>query len=217
MADDESRSGHGYGSREILDWVARVHAPHDEGLQRAFGAPAKTGLPAIQVGPSEARALELLLRLVGARTVVEIGTLAGYSALRMARALPDGGHIWTIEADPRHAEVALENVRTAGLTERITVLEGPALSVLPTIEPVGPFDAVFVDADKRNYDAYGRWAAWNLRKGGLLLADNAYLFGRLLHDDPEAEAMRRFHEEARDVFETVCLPTPDGLVLGIRK
>ncbi len=217
MADTDSRAGLSYATAGILDWVARVHAPHDASLARAFDAPDTHGMPAIQLGASEAKTVALLLRLAGAKKVVEVGTLAGYSALVMARALPADGHIWTVEFDPKHAAVARENIATAGETARITVLDGAGLDILPTLEGDAPFDAVFVDADKRNYDRYGRWAAKNVRRGGLLVGDNAFLFGRLLEDSDEAAAMRRFHEEAREAFETACLPTPDGMLIGVRR
>lgn len=217
MADKDSRSGLSYATREILDWLAATHAPHDAAAARAFDAPATHGIPAIQLGASEAKTVALLLKLAGARKVVEVGTLAGYSALVMARALPPDGHLWTIEYDPKHARIARENLAAAGLEERVTVLEGAGLDVLPTLEPLGPFDAVFVDADKRNYDGYGRWAAKNVRKGGLLIGDNAFLFGRLLEDSEEAAAMRRFHLEAAEAFDTACLPTLDGMLIGLRR
>jgi caffeoyl-CoA O-methyltransferase len=217
MADTDSRAGASYATPEILDWLARVHAPHDAALARAFDAPAVHGMPAIQLGPSEAKAVSLLLRIAGARKVVEVGTLAGYSALVMARALPADGRVWTIEYDADHARIARDVIAAAGLAGKVTVLEGAGLDVLPSLEPKGPFDAVFIDADKRNYDRYGRWAADNLRPGGLLIGDNAYLFGRLLDDAGESAAMRRFHEEARARFDTVCLPTPDGMLLGVRR
>jgi predicted O-methyltransferase YrrM len=217
MADTDSRAGLSYATREILDWLARVHAPHDAAAARAFDAPSAHGMPAIQLGASEAKAVALLLRLAGARKVVEVGTLAGYSAVVMARALPADGHVWTIEFDAKHARVARENLETAGLGTKVTVLDGAGLAVLPTLEAAGPFDAVFVDADKRNYDGYGRWAAKNVRPGGLLIGDNAFLFGRLLEDSEEGAAMRRFHEEAAETFDTACLPTPDGLLVGIRR
>ena len=217
MADKDSRAGVSYATREILDWLANTHAPHDAALARAFDAPAVHAMPAIQLGASEAKAVALLLLLAGARKVVEVGTLAGYSALVMARALPPDGHLWSIEFDPKHARVARESLAAAGLEAKVTVLEGAGLDVLPTLEPFGPFDAVFIDADKRNYDGYGRWAAKNVRKGGLLIGDNAFLFGRLLEDSEEAAAMRRFHEEARETFDTVCLPTLDGMLLGVKR
>jgi caffeoyl-CoA O-methyltransferase len=173
-------------------------------------------MPAIQLGPSEARLVELLLRIAGARKAVEIGTLAGYSAIRIARALGDGGQLWSVEYDPKHVAVARENLTAAGLSAGVTVVEGAGLEVLPSLEALGPFDAVFIDADKASYDAYGRWAARNLHPGGLLLGDNAFLFGRLLENSPEAAAMRRFHEEAARAFDTVCVPTPDGLLVGVK-
>lgn len=217
MADPCSREGRAYHSPEILRWVESLHAPHDAFLRAAFGAPEREGIPAIQVAPLEGRLLEVLLRLAGARRVVEIGTLAGYSALWMARALPSQGHLWTLERSSRHAALARETFEAAGLSGRVTVLVGEALALLPALEREGPFDAVFLDADKGNYDAYGRWAAAHLRPGGLLLADNAFFFGRLLEEDREAEAVRRLHEESVQSFRTVCIPTADGLLVGIRR
>lgn len=217
MADANSRSGQTYFTGPILDWCDRTHAPHDEGLRAAFDAPARTGLPAIQVAPSEGKLLELLLRMVGARKVVEVGTLAGYSAIRLARALPADGKLWTIESDPRHAAVAKDSLAHAGLSKRVEVCVGRGADVLPTLEHHGPFCAVFIDADKESYDVYGRWAAKHVRAGGLLLGDNSFLFSSLLDDSPRAQVMRRFHEEAREHFDTVNVPTPDGLLVGLRR
>lgn len=216
MADQDSRAGERYATAQILDYTARTHHPADPALERAFEAPARHGMPEIQLGPAEGRLLELLLRLVNAHKVVEIGTLAGYSALWMARALPPGGHLWTIESDPTHAGVAAEVIGEAGLGDRVSIIRGDAAEVLPKLSDSGPFCAVFVDADKARYDAYGRWATENLRTGGLLIGDNAYLFGRLLDDVVEAAAMRRFHEEMARHYRSVCIPTPDGLAVGLR-
>lgn len=217
MADQDSRSGTTYVTADVLRWLEQLHAPHDAGLQGAFDAPALHAMPQIQVGPAEGRLLELLAGLVGARRIVEIGTLAGYSAIRLARALPADGRLWTFEIDPRSAEIARGSVAAAGLADRVTVIEGRATERLAEIEHEGPFDVVFVDADKERYDQYGRWAARHTRPGGLLLGDNAFFFGRLLEDSDGARAMRRFHEEARDHYATVCVPTPDGLLLGVRR
>ena len=217
MADSDSRKGMAYHAPEILDWVNRLHSPHDAVLSRAFETPARLGFPPIQVGPGEGKFLGSLLRLVHAERVVEVGTLAAYSAIWMARALPPGGRLWTVECDVDHANAARANFVEAGLADKVGIMEGRALDVLPTLDRLGPFDAVFIDADKENYPAYGSWAARNLRPGGLLLADNAFYFGRLLDEDPGAAAVRRFHEETLDAFDTVVIPTPDGLLLGIRK
>lgn len=217
MADTDSRGGRVYFSPDILAWTAKRHAPHDAALQRAFDAPSRSGMPAIQLGESESKLVTLLLQLRGAKKVVEVGTLAGYSALRLARGLSPDGKVWTIEFDARHAEVARLAIEEAGEASRIEVLTGRGAEVLPSLERHGPFDAVFIDADKESYDVYGRWAAQHLVKGGLLLGDNAFLFGELLDDTPRAQVMRRFHEEAAQAFDTVCIPTPDGLLLGVKR
>jgi len=215
MADNSSRDGASYMTPEILQWCIRTHAAPDAALTRAFAVP--DGIPQIQVGPSEGKLLQLLLRLANAKKVVEVGTLVGYSAINMARALPADGHVWSIEYEAKHAEVARGNIAAAGLAERVTVVVGAGVDVLPTLAPHGPFDAVFIDADKQGYEAYGRWAVANLRAGGIVLGDNAYLFGKLLVDDERARAMRAFHELVAASCDSVCIPTPDGLVLGIRR
>ena len=213
MADNDSRAGTRYSSAEIIDYVDRTHVPHDAGLARAFAVPE--GIPSIQVGPSDGRMLYLVLRLIEARKVVELGTLVGYSAVHMGRALAPGGRLWSIEYEPRHAEVARANLAAAGLADRVSVLVGAGRDVLPTLEPEGPFDAVFIDADKVNYDFYGEWAVAHVRPGGLVIGDNAYLFGELLDDSDRGRAMRRFHELVAARCDSVCAPTPDGLVIGI--
>jgi len=215
MADLDSRAGVRYTTPGILDYVNRVHVPHDAGLARAFAVP--DGIPAIQVGPSDGKLIALLLRLANATKVVEVGTLVGYSAILMARALGAGGHLWSIEFDPRHAEVARTNLAAAGVADRVTVLVGAGLDVLPTLEAHAPFDAVFIDADKVNYDHYGRWAVDHLRTGGLVIGDNAYLFGELLDDSDRGRGMRGFHELVAATCDSVCAPTPDGLVVGIKR
>lgn len=215
MADNDSRAGTRYTTPAIIDYVDRIHAPHDPALARAFSVP--DGIPAIQVGPSDGRLLYLLLRLIDARKVVELGTLVGYSAIVMARALAPGGRLWTIEFEPHHAEVAGANIAAAGLADKVSVLVGAGRDILPTLESEAPFDAVFIDADKVNYDYYGTWALQHLRRGGLVLGDNAYLFGELMDDSDRGRAMRTFHELVARMCDSVCVPTPDGLVVGIKK
>lgn len=215
MADSDSREGKRYQTPAIIKYVSDTHAGHDAALAQAFAVPE--GIPAIQVGPSEGKLLYLLLRLVGARRVVEVGTLVGYSAIHMARALPPDGHVWSIEYEARHAEVARENLAAAGVADRVTVLVGAGKDMLPTLVDRGPFDAVFIDADKVSYDFYGAWAIANLRPGGLVLGDNAYLFGELMDDSDRGRAMRAFHQQVAASCDSVCAPTPDGLVIGIKR
>ena len=215
MADKDSRAGDRYATKAILDYVNHTHVAHDAGLARAFAVPE--GIPAIQVGPSDGKLIQLLLRLAKAKKVVEIGTLVGYSAIHIARALPADGHLWSIEFEPRHAEVATANLAAAGLADRVTVLVGAGIDILPELSPKAPFDAVFIDADKVNYHVYGRWAIDHLRSGGLVLGDNAYLFGELMEDSDRGRAMRAFHELVAASCDSVCAPTPDGLVVGIKR
>ena len=215
MADNDSREGKCYQTPAIIKYVGDTHASHDAALAQAFAVPE--GIPAIQVGPSEGKLLQLLLKLVGARRVVEVGTLVGYSAIQMARALPADGHLYSVEFEPKHAKVARENIERAGLAGRITVVVGAGVDMLPTLEQHGPFDAVFIDADKANYDRYGVWATQHLRTGGLVIGDNAYLFGELLDDSDRGRAMRAFHEHVAATCDSVCVPTPDGLVVGIKR
>lgn len=215
MADDSSRGGTRYATPQILEFTNRTHAAHDAGLAQAFEIP--DGIPAIQVGPSEGRLLYLLVRLVDAKKIVEVGTLVGYSAIHLARGLAPGGRLWSIEYEARHAEVARANVAAAGLADRVNILVGAGRDVLPTIASEAPFDAVFIDADKENYEHYGQWAIQHLRRGGLVIGDNTFLFGELLDDSPRGRAMRAFHELVAAACDSVSVPTPDGLVVGIKR
>ena len=215
MADHASRQGERYATAEILEYTARVHASHDAGLAQAFAVPE--GVPAIMVGPSEGRLLQLLARLAGARKAVEVGTLAGYSAIQLARGMGPQGRLWTVEYDPRHAALARANLAAAGVAAQVEVLQGRGLDVLPTLQAHAPFDLVFLDADKEGYPAYAAWALEHLRPGGMLLGDNAFLFGELLASDGRAQALRAFHELVASRCDSVCIPTPDGLVLGLKR
>src|SRR5438874_7048151 len=155
-----------YESEAIRAYLDRIHIPEDPGLERARTTPERAGVPDIAVGTSEGHMLGLLLKMIDARRVVEIGTLVGYSTIHLARALPADGRLWTLEANPRHAALARENIAAAGVADRVQLIEGPALDALPRLVEHGPFDAVFVDADKLNYPNYGRWAAEHLRTNG---------------------------------------------------
>ncbi len=215
MADNDSRAGKRYDSPAIIEYANRVHASHDGALAQAFAVPE--GIPAIQVGPSEGRFLNLLIRMSGAKKIVEVGTLVGYSAIQMARALPPGGKLWSIEFEAKHADVARKNIAAAGLADRVEVIVGAGVDILPTLVEHGPFDVMFIDADKQSYAKYGAWATANLRTGGMVIGDNAYLFGELTDDTDRARAMRGFHEGVAAAFDSVCVPTPDGMVVGIKR
>lgn len=215
MADNDSRKGMSYATPEILRFVESRHGGHDAALARAFSVPS--GVPAHQVSPSDGRLIYVLMKLANVKKAVEIGTLAGYSAIHIVRGMGAGGRLWSLEYEPVHADLARANLAAAGLAKRVTIVQGAALDELSRLTDDGPFDAVFIDADKVNYDRYGRWALENLKHGGLVIGDNAYLFGELMDDSPDAVAMRAFHELVAKTCDSVCAPTPDGLVIGIKR
>jgi caffeoyl-CoA O-methyltransferase len=207
----------------IADYIARAYDPEDATLREIRERSAKGGLPDIQVAPLDARHLEVLTRAVGARRAVEIGALGGYSGVSILRGMPDDGVLHTVELDPHHADIARESFRRAGCADRAQVHVGRALEVLPGLAAQGPFDLVFIDADKESYPAYLDWAGQNLRRGGALIADNVFLFGHL-PDEPTGQdaaaikAMRALHQTlARSgLFRATVLPTGEGLAFGIR-
>ena len=211
----------------LLDLVERLLGQEDEVLRKIRVETPKKGIPPINIGPEEGRILQVLAQSCGARKAVEVGTLAGYSACWIARALPSRGTLHTIEYDPKHAAAARENIKRAGLSAKIQVHEGIAEEVLETLEPGGPYDFCFIDADKVNYPKYVRWAARNVRSGGLVVGDNAYLFGKLHLKPGQAggdaagvPAMRKFLETLADkrLFSSCAMiPTREGLAVGVRK
>src|SRR5262249_36780549 len=148
-------------------------APHDEALAGALHAAEEAGLPSIQVSPPQGKMLQLLARTIGAKTILEFGTLGGYSTIWLGRSLPAGGRLITLEANPGYAEVAASSIAAAGLAELVDVRVGPALEQLPQLasEGIGPFDLVFIDADKVNTPGYFAWSLEQTRPGGLIIAD----------------------------------------------
>lgn len=219
MADKNKTWADSYVTPAVGEYLEELFAREDPGMVDAARAIKEAGMPEIQVSPNDGRIMELLLRLAAATKVVELGTLGAYSAQWIARAIGPEGRLWTVEASSKHAEVARGVLKRAGLSERVTVCEGKGLEVLPTLERHGPFDAVFVDADKEGYAEYARWASRNLRQGGLLIGDNTYLFGRLAGVEPveaDIRSMRAFHEVLAKEFVGVCIPTPDGMSVGIK-
>lgn len=201
-------------------YIAELFAPEDDLLKELRRSIAEAGFPGIYITPDEGRLLQVLVRAVGARRMVEIGTLAGYSAIWIARALPKDGRLVTIEKKPGHAELAREYIERAGLADRVEVCLGDGLQVLEKLSAEAPFDAVFIDADKQNYPRYLDWSAANLRPGGLVIGDNALWKGRVLEEDsqdPEVlgiqEFNRRIAEDPR--FTSIIVPTRDGVAVAI--
>jgi predicted O-methyltransferase YrrM len=160
----------------------------DEPLAAALAASEAAGLPAISVTPPQGKLLHLLARLRGARRILEVGTLGGYSTVWLARALPADGELVTLELDPHHAEVARANLRRAGVADRVRVVVGEALATLPTL--AGPFDLVFIDADKRNSPAYFEWAVTLSRPGAVIVVDNVVRRGAVADPASTDEAVQ---------------------------
>ena len=182
---------------------------------------AAGGLRAINVAPPQGKFLMLLAQMIGATRILEIGTLGGYSAIWMGRALPAGGRLISLEYEPHAAEVARRNIERAGLGDKVEVKLGAAIDTLPTL--AGPFDLVFIDADKASYPAYFEWAMRLSRPGTVIVGDNAVRGGRVLNpgDNPDDLGIRRFYDlvaaEPRvsaTAIQTVGLKGWDGFVLA---
>jgi predicted O-methyltransferase YrrM len=183
----------------VDSYICGLLVPPDEALAAAQRATEAAGLPAIAVSAAQGKLLHLLARLQGARNILEIGTLGGYSTIWLARALPAGGRLITLELDPKHAEVARNNIAFAGLAGAVEVRLGKALDSLPVLaaESPDPFDMIFIDADKENNPAYFEWALKLSRKGTLIFVDNIVRDGKVIdaaNTDPSIHGVRRLNE-----------------------
>ena len=199
----------------------------DEKLDAALAANQKAGLPAIDVSRLQGKFLELLVRISGARRILEIGTLGGYSTIWLARGLPEGGRIVTLEFDPHHAEVARANLEHAGVLDRVDLRVGRAIDTLPKLENTAdsPFDLIFIDADKESYPEYLDWTLRLSRVGTVIVADNVVREGKVVEadcDDERVQGVRRFTErlaaEPRlnaTVLQNVGTKGYDGLALAV--
>jgi predicted O-methyltransferase YrrM len=208
-------------------YITDLFVPPDPALDAALQATADAGMPLINVAPNQGKLLHVLALAHGARTILEVGTLAGYSTIWLARALPNGGRLVTLEVDPKHAEVARANVARAGLADVVDLRLGPALDTLPQLvaEGQGPFDMVFIDADKPNTTAYFEWALKLTRRGSLIIADNVVRDGAVIDADSadaSVQGVRRFNAalaaEPRvtaSVIQTVGSKGYDGLAFAI--
>jgi predicted O-methyltransferase YrrM len=210
---------------EIDRYTSDLLIPADPIQAATLEANAAAGLPSIDVTPNQGKLLELLARMQGARTILELGTLGGYSTIWLARALPEGGRVVTLESGPRHAEVARSNIARAGFSDVVDLRVGPALETLPRLldEGLGPFDLIFIDADKKAYPDYFGWALRLSRPGTVIIADNVVRRGSVADPettDPHDLGARRLHElvaaEPRvsaTTIQTVGAKGHDGFML----
>lgn len=202
-------------------YISDLLVPPDEALDQALRAIAEAGMPAISVSPAQGKLLMLLAQSLGARRILEIGTLGGYSTIWLARGLTDGGRLITLEADPKHAEVARRNIARAGWSESVEVKLGRAIEALPGLD--GPFDLIFIDADKVSYPEYFQCAIKLSRTGSLIIADNVVRKGAVIDEasgDANVQGVRRFNEavaaETRvsaTVIQTVGSKGYDGFAI----
>jgi predicted O-methyltransferase YrrM len=212
---------------DVDDYLSRTLALTDPALDAALASSAAAGLPPIAVSAPQGRLLQLLAEIRGARNILEIGTLGGFSTIGLARALPKDGRLVSLEYDPRHAEVARANIAAAGLADKVEVRVGAALDSLPQLkaERLGPFDLVFIDADKANNANYARWALDLGRPGTLIVVDNVVRGGKVLDasgEDPAVVGSRAALEfiaaEPRltaTAIQTVGSKGYDGFVLAL--
>lgn len=213
--------------KQVDSYLGNLLAPHDAVLDAALAANARGGLPAIDVSPLLGKFLHLLTRISGAQRILEIGTLGGYSTIWFARALGAQGRVVTLEANPEHAAVAHSNLQTAGVLDIVDLRVGRALETLPVLERegAGPFDLVFIDADKRSNPDYVRWALRLSRPGTVIAIDNVVRDGRVVDadsNDPDIVGIRAcFEMMAKEprlsatAIQTVGCKGYDGFALAV--
>jgi len=208
-------------------YLGGVFAPADEHLEAALKANRKAELPAIDVSPLQGKFLQVLVQMTQARRVLEIGLLGGYSTIWMARALPRGGRIVSLEFNPKHAEVARSNLRRAGLLGRVDIRVGPALESLPALaaERGRKFDLIFIDADKSNNPKYLEWALKLSRRGSVIVVDNIVRHGGVIEatsTEPDIQGTRRCLEMmaahprlSAFAMQTVGIKGLDGFAMAV--
>jgi predicted O-methyltransferase YrrM len=212
---------------EVDEYIANALVPTDPDLDATLAANAKAGMPAHDVSPTQGKLLHLLARVQGARKILEIGTLGGYSTIWLARALPAGGHLTTLEIDETRAEVARSNLNRCGLGALVDVRVGPALETLGSLgaQGAGPFDLIFIDADKPNNPRYLQAAVELSRSGTIIIGDNVVRGGAVADaqsNDPNVAGVRRFLDDmgrhprlTATALQTVGTKGYDGFALAL--
>lgn len=212
---------------QVDQYISNLLGYEDEALIAATNSLAQAGMPAISISPNQGKFLQILALLANAKNILELGTLAGYSTIWMARALPPEGKLITLEYDPKHAAVAQQNIDRAGLTQQIDIRVGKALDILPDLQSEAPFDMIFIDADKPPYAEYFQWAIRLSRPGTLIIADNVIREGKVLSEAPADEmvaGVQRFNNvlgASTDVTATIVqmvgMKDHDGMAIAVVK
>jgi predicted O-methyltransferase YrrM len=204
----------------LTDYVTEVFAREDASLRHIQAETVRNEMPQISLAPEEGRLLQFLVLAANTRKAVEIGTLAGYSGTWIARALPADGKLYTLEVSSKHASVARANFEQAGVADKVELVEGAALDSLRKLSAHGPFDFVFIDADKGGYPDYLAWTVANLRPGGMLAAHNAFRHGAIINPQSEDDrAMDAFNRSlaANPQLESTIISVGDGMAVAIKK
>jgi caffeoyl-CoA O-methyltransferase len=206
---------------EISAYINNLFVPEDAALRRAREDSPKRGLPSIQIKPEEGRFLQFLVRACGAQKALEIGTLGGYSGIWIGRGLPPGGKLITLEVEPLHAQVAGEHFAAAGVAQRIEIRVGNAHELLKTLTAEGPFDFVFIDAEKPGYPRYLDWALENVRLNGVIAVHNAFRKGSvagLVEADKFTAITQEFNRRfaAEPSLISTIYPAGDGMLVGVK-
>jgi len=213
----------------VDQYISQLFHDEDDCLKATEESIIQSGIPQISVSPNQGKFLHILAKLCNAETILEMGTLGGYSTIWMARALPGNGKLVTLEIDKKHADVAQQNFYRCGLAEKIEIRLGKAIDILPQLkaEGAGPFDMIFIDADKPPYTEYFKWALQLSRPGTLIIADNVIREGKvLLGEDPDemvtgVKRFNKFLSQCNDVtatiFQTVGAKEHDGMAIAIVK
>lgn len=211
----------------VDQYISNLLAQEDDALRHAEQTTAKAGIPAINISPVQGKLLQVFAKMCGAKNILELGTLGGYSTIWLANALPDNGKVTTIELDPEYAKVAQDNFNYAGLAKKIDIRLGKALDILPQIktEGIAPFDLIFIDADKPPYTEYFEWAIKLAHSGSIIIADNVIREGKVLEKnstDEKVLGVRRLNQMLSNnnavtatILQNVGIKEYDGMVVAV--
>jgi caffeoyl-CoA O-methyltransferase len=211
----------------VDQYISNLFEDEDDCLKATEQAIIESGIPQISISPNQGKFLQLMAKVSKAKKILEVGTLGGYSTIWMARALPDDGKLITLEIEEKHAKVAQKNFDRCGLASKIDIRLGKAIDIMPLLEKEGPFDMIFIDADKPPYTEYFQWALKLSRPGTLIIADNVIREGKVLLDESPDEmvaGVKRFNaflsqckEVDATIFQTVGSKEHDGMAIAIVK
>jgi predicted O-methyltransferase YrrM len=206
---------------DLFDYLVENFSGEDEFLKNLLIEAKDFGIPQISISAEQVKFIQFILKAINARNVLEIGTLAGYSAIAIARALPDDGKITTIELEQKHFEFASKKIQEAGLSHKITIINENALTFLEHYSPDEKLDFVFLDADKNNYYKYVKILDKYVKNGGIISADNAFAFGFVTQSAPERnpddiKSIKSFNEYMKNNYFTTIAPVGDGLLLSLK-